>query len=595
MSTLTAEEIALLQELANDLTIDVTTEEVIPLGEGSYLRKNELAFKDSDGYTGAVYSLNGIKYNNYDVFTFDQNGKLTIHNDVYQNTTFIKSEHTFINDRIFNIGSGETGPFSDRSEPFGISVGGVTGNTGPPAAEFLYYPNENKWEISATGGGRAKLSGIETSSGLYDAVNNSQLMQEAMTRLDKDASLTTSLSSEASTRLSTDESLASELWDETQVRHASDLSLTDSLTSEASSRVSSDGSLATLLNTSLSTERSNRISGDDSLNTELTSEASSRYSADLSLSNRISTETLNRISGGTSLTTLLSTTLSTEISYRESGNALYFQQLGTEQSTRYSADVSLTTLLSTETLNRIAGDDSLTTSLSTETSNRVAKDASLALNIFNEVFDRASGDASLTTSLSTEISNRISGDSSLTTLLDTSLSTEISNRISGDASLTDRLDFETSELVTQTNIPSTYVAFGASSTGLTGSGKLRWTGDSKLDIVGDVIVTEKISVGETVFANSFSSTSDKNLKTNIEDLDNSELIYSLRSVKYNWIDLNQDQRIKYGFIAQEVEETLPNIVNYNDYNASLDYIQLIAPILKEVQKLRADVDELQKK
>ena len=388
-----------------------------------------------NGETGAVYTNSGLKYGNKNIMTFDNDGNITFHNDVVDSTTFIKAEHTFINDRIFNIGSGsgESGAFEDRTEPFGISVGGVTGSTGAPAAELLYYPNDNKWQISSTGGSDATLTGILDGSHPSDAVNFSQLEQEIKLRTNDVESL--------DTRLSTD---------------------------------------VNSLDTRLSNEESNRISDVKSLDTHLSTDVNS-------LDTRLSNEESNRIS-----------------------------------------DVK-----------------------------------------------------SLDTHLSTDVNS-----------LDTRLSSEESNRISDVASLHDSLSYETSALVSQTNVTESYVAIGDASTGLTGFSNFTWVNSGTTGLLG---VTGTVKINGEVEATSVSCTSDKKLKTNIEDIVNSKLIHSLRSVQYNWIDQNQDQRIKYGFIAQEVEEILPDIVNHGVSHLSIDYIQLISHLVKEVQKLRVDVDELQSK
>ena len=200
-------------------------------------------------------------------------------------------------------------------------------------------------------------------------------------------------------------------------------------------------------------------------------------------------------------------------------------------------------------------------------------------SLSNEITSRTNADTSLTTRLSNEESNRTSADTSLTnadTSLTTRLSNEESNRTSADSSLDTRI-------TSSVNIEATEIAFGISSgTGITSSSDLTWNGSS-------------LGVSGSINCNDITCTSDKKLKTNIEDLKNSDVIHSLRSVQYNWVNPNADQRVKYGFVAQEVQEVLPSIVNHGTSNLSLDYIQIISHLVKEVQKLRVDVDALMKK
>ena len=91
--------------------------------------------------------------------------------------------------------------------------------------------------------------------------------------------------------------------------------------------------------------------------------------------------------------------------------------------------------------------------------------------------------------------------------------------------------------------------------------------------------------------------SDARKKTDIEEIKSPELLHSLRPVQYKWKEgISSDQRIKYGFIAQEVESVLPSIVNVDskgDY--SIAYIEIISILVKEVQKLRVEVDAIKSK
>lgn len=71
------------------------------------------------------------------------------------------------------------------------------------------------------------------------------------------------------------------------------------------------------------------------------------------------------------------------------------------------------------------------------------------------------------------------------------------------------------------------------------------------------------ATNDIVANGSFVATSDKRVKENITELHNSlDLIGRLRPVSYNKIDkIQYGNRLHYGFIAQEVEEVLPNAVN----------------------------------
>lgn len=69
--------------------------------------------------------------------------------------------------------------------------------------------------------------------------------------------------------------------------------------------------------------------------------------------------------------------------------------------------------------------------------------------------------------------------------------------------------------------------------------------------------------GDVVSTSSFVAASDKRIKTDIKELNNSiDVIKKLKPVQYTKIDKIQNgNKLHYGFIAQEVEEVIPNAVN----------------------------------
>jgi FMN phosphatase YigB (HAD superfamily) len=98
----------------------------------------------------------------------------------------------------------------------------------------------------------------------------------------------------------------------------------------------------------------------------------------------------------------------------------------------------------------------------------------------------------------------------------------------------------------------------------------------------------------TIYAtNGTINTSDIREKKNIVKSDlGLEFINKLNPVKYNWID--RDNKTHYGLIAQEIESL--NIDNFGalhieDDKFGLNYIEFIAPIIKAVQELKAELDQ----
>jgi hypothetical protein len=97
----------------------------------------------------------------------------------------------------------------------------------------------------------------------------------------------------------------------------------------------------------------------------------------------------------------------------------------------------------------------------------------------------------------------------------------------------------------------------------------------------------------TITAVDFNSTSDANLKTSVEPLQNSiEILNQIIPVKFNWVD-GGDQ--SYGVIAQELEKVLPELVKEVNGVKSVSYIPLIALLIDAVKTLQKEVDDLKNK
>ena len=96
----------------------------------------------------------------------------------------------------------------------------------------------------------------------------------------------------------------------------------------------------------------------------------------------------------------------------------------------------------------------------------------------------------------------------------------------------------------------------------------------------------------------FSTTpSDKRLKTNIEDINYGlETIMKLSPKQYDW---KKDDTHDIGFIAQEVEEVIPEIVkdkkHFDKEIKTLDYEKLTAVLIKAVQEQQERINKLEEK
>lgn len=96
----------------------------------------------------------------------------------------------------------------------------------------------------------------------------------------------------------------------------------------------------------------------------------------------------------------------------------------------------------------------------------------------------------------------------------------------------------------------------------------------------------------TLSTTNYDSLSDISLKYNVNSLQNSyNIISKIRPVSFNWKDTDDKA---YGFIAQEVEAILPDIVHTDISTGikSMSYIQLIPLLVNSLIELKAEVDAL---
>ena len=117
-----------------------------------------------------------------------------------------------------------------------------------------------------------------------------------------------------------------------------------------------------------------------------------------------------------------------------------------------------------------------------------------------------------------------------------------------------------------------YLRFDTRSSGTTAE-RMRLINTGALHVINDVVA--------------FSSTpSDQKLKTNVKDIEYGlDTIMKLKPKQYDW---KKDDRHDIGFIAQEVEEVIPEIVKdnewFDDKIKTMDYEKLTAVLIKAVQE-----------
>jgi len=114
----------------------------------------------------------------------------------------------------------------------------------------------------------------------------------------------------------------------------------------------------------------------------------------------------------------------------------------------------------------------------------------------------------------------------------------------------------------------------------------------------NVLIKGDLTVNGTIF-----NPSDSSIKENVEDInaetgdpvDVLEKVMQLCPKKYN-LKYNKNKKTHYGFIAQDVEEIFPELVEHSTMNnkqiKALNYIEMIPLLLVKIQDLQRQIDEL---
>jgi hypothetical protein len=108
-------------------------------------------------------------------------------------------------------------------------------------------------------------------------------------------------------------------------------------------------------------------------------------------------------------------------------------------------------------------------------------------------------------------------------------------------------------------------------------------------------VTGTASFSGQVSASSFNATSDYRIKDNVEPLTASTSVDTLKPIKFF---NTKSKKSDIGFLAHEVQETFPFLVNGEKDGAelqTLNYIGIIGILVKEVQELKRELKEIKEK
>ena len=114
---------------------------------------------------------------------------------------------------------------------------------------------------------------------------------------------------------------------------------------------------------------------------------------------------------------------------------------------------------------------------------------------------------------------------------------------------------------------------------------------STLDIDCNLFVNKELYVEHDITAFATYHSSDINLKKDINTLTNCcDIVSNLNPVEFKWIKNNKDS---VGFIAQEVEQVIPSIVNDTDKYKVLEETKIIAYLVGAIQELDNELTELE--
>jgi hypothetical protein len=87
----------------------------------------------------------------------------------------------------------------------------------------------------------------------------------------------------------------------------------------------------------------------------------------------------------------------------------------------------------------------------------------------------------------------------------------------------------------------------------------------------------------------FNSTSDQNLKSNVQTIENAlNITNQLRGVSFDWKETGTKS---YGVIAQELEKVLPELVKNGEVK-SVNYNGLIGVLIESIKELKREVEIL---
>ena len=98
--------------------------------------------------------------------------------------------------------------------------------------------------------------------------------------------------------------------------------------------------------------------------------------------------------------------------------------------------------------------------------------------------------------------------------------------------------------------------------------------------------------GNTTLTGSLTQNSDIRLKKDIQPLEHMlSKVKKLRGVTYHWKDINKDQTMQYGFIAQEVKKAFPDLVHVKNDIHRINYSGMTAVLLSAINEENTNLEK----
>ncbi len=130
---------------------------------------------------------------------------------------------------------------------------------------------------------------------------------------------------------------------------------------------------------------------------------------------------------------------------------------------------------------------------------------------------------------------------------------------------------------------------------------IAWADDAPEDVLqfrfNNTVVGTITPSGALTMSSDITAYSDIRVKTNISTIDHAlDKVLKIRGVYYNRTDLQYDKSKKIGFIAQEIEEVIPEVVTYDEQidKYSVTYGNVNALLVEAVKELNQKVEDQQK-